>query len=60
MTAGDGTLSQVNDEHFWSHHPGGAHFLMVDGSVHFLTYHIDLNTFKALATRDGGEVSQWP
>ena len=43
--------------HFWSHHPGGgAQFLFVDSSVHFLSYHIDYQLFRDLSTRDGGEV----
>lgn len=41
--------------HFWSHHPGGAGFVLVDGSVRFITYGAApiLNT---LATRNGGEI----
>ena len=46
----------VHDVHFWSYHPGGGHFVFSDGSVHFLSYHIDFITYKALATRDGGEL----
>ncbi|MGD9853520.1 MAG: DUF1559 domain-containing protein [Planctomycetaceae bacterium] len=42
--------------HFWSNHPGGAHFLMGDGSVHFLSYSINHPTFLALGSRNGGEV----
>ncbi|MFO0811481.1 MAG: DUF1559 domain-containing protein [Gemmataceae bacterium] len=40
--------------HFWSHHPGGVHFLFADGSVRFLTYPAD-PLLPALATRAGGE-----
>lgn len=40
--------------HFWSLHPGGAHFLFADGSVRFLPYSTDA-ILPALATRAGGE-----
>ncbi len=40
--------------HFWSVHQGGAHFLMADGSVHFLHYSAK-TVLPALATRAGGE-----
>jgi prepilin-type processing-associated H-X9-DG protein len=42
--------------HFWSLHPGGANFLFVDGSVHFLTYSVS-PIMPALASRSGGEVA---
>jgi prepilin-type N-terminal cleavage/methylation domain-containing protein/prepilin-type processing-associated H-X9-DG protein len=45
--------------HFWSHHPGGAHFLYADGSVHFLVYGAD-NVLQAMGTRAGGEVFELP
>ena len=40
--------------HFWSPHPGGAHFLFADASVRFLRYEAD-PILPALATRAGGE-----
>jgi prepilin-type N-terminal cleavage/methylation domain-containing protein/prepilin-type processing-associated H-X9-DG protein len=40
--------------HFWSPHPGGANFLLADGSVRFLRYEAD-PILPALATRAGGE-----
>jgi prepilin-type N-terminal cleavage/methylation domain-containing protein/prepilin-type processing-associated H-X9-DG protein len=40
---------------FKSLHPGGAHFVMVDGSVHFVTDGIDFTAYRGLATRAGGE-----
>lgn len=40
--------------HFWSPHPGGAHFLFADGSARFLTYAAD-PLLPALASRAGGE-----
>jgi prepilin-type N-terminal cleavage/methylation domain-containing protein/prepilin-type processing-associated H-X9-DG protein len=40
--------------HFWSPHPGGANFLLADGSIRFLRYEAD-PILPALATRAGGE-----
>ncbi|QDU59852.1 hypothetical protein Pan216_06850 [Planctomycetes bacterium Pan216] len=37
---------------FGSHHPGGCHFTMADGSVHFVTEGIDLTLYQTLAVRD--------
>ena len=39
-----------------SNHPGGANVLMGDGAVHFIKDSIDLGVWRALATRNGGEV----
>jgi prepilin-type processing-associated H-X9-DG protein len=56
----DGSLNNPCDAmHFWSLHPGGAHFLYVDGSVHFITYSAD-DIMPALATRAGGEAVSAP
>jgi prepilin-type N-terminal cleavage/methylation domain-containing protein/prepilin-type processing-associated H-X9-DG protein len=41
---------------FKSKHPGGANFLFVDGSVHFLKVSIAMPTYCALGSRAGGEV----
>lgn len=41
---------------FRSLHPGGAQFVFCDGSVHFIAETIDVLTYRALASRDGGEV----
>lgn len=41
---------------FRSRHPGGANFLMLDGAVRFISEAIDLKTYHALATINGGEV----
>ncbi len=41
---------------FQSAHPGGANFLMGDGSVKFLKQSISLTTYCALGSRNGNEV----
>ncbi|REJ95281.1 MAG: DUF1559 domain-containing protein [Planctomycetota bacterium] len=46
----------VHPEDFGSQHEGGAHFILADGSVHFVSENIDLGFYQSLATRDGGEV----
>jgi hypothetical protein len=43
-------------EDFSSHHVAGAFFLFGDGSVRILSDAMDLQTYRALATRSGGEV----
>jgi len=40
---------------FRSDHPGGAQFVYVDGSVHFVPEEIDYPVLRALVTRAGGE-----
>jgi prepilin-type N-terminal cleavage/methylation domain-containing protein/prepilin-type processing-associated H-X9-DG protein len=38
-----------------SNHPGGVNVSLCDGSVQFISYGIDLFTWRALGTRNGGE-----
>ena len=45
---------------FRSQHPGGGHFALNDGSVHFVSEQIDTIIYRALSTRAGGEVVQVP
>jgi prepilin-type N-terminal cleavage/methylation domain-containing protein/prepilin-type processing-associated H-X9-DG protein len=40
---------------FRSRHPGGLQFAFADGSVHFIAETIDLPTYRALSTIQGGE-----
>lgn len=39
-----------------SYHTGGVHAALADGSVRFISDNIDLGTWNALGTRQGGEV----
>jgi prepilin-type N-terminal cleavage/methylation domain-containing protein/prepilin-type processing-associated H-X9-DG protein len=45
---------------FKSDHPGGAQFLLADGSVHFFSTAIDYRLYNELGTRAGGEVVTVP
>jgi prepilin-type N-terminal cleavage/methylation domain-containing protein/prepilin-type processing-associated H-X9-DG protein len=43
-----------------SNHPGGVNMLFGDGTVHFIKSTIDLPTWRAIGTRNGGEVISNP
>ena len=45
---------------FFSPHTSGCNFLTADGSVRLITDDVDLTTFRALATRAGGETVAVP
>jgi prepilin-type N-terminal cleavage/methylation domain-containing protein/prepilin-type processing-associated H-X9-DG protein len=45
---------------FKSLHPGGAQFVMADGSVHFINDSIDHTIYRGMGTRDGGETVSVP
>jgi prepilin-type processing-associated H-X9-DG protein len=45
---------------FRSYHTNGANFAYADGSVHFISQSIDTPTYRAMATRSGGEAVQAP
>ena len=42
---------------FSSRHVGGAHFVLADGSVHFVSQSIDTGVYQGLATRNGQEIA---
>lgn len=48
-----GVLMEIS---FGSWHVGGAHFTMADGSVRFISENIDINLYRGLGSRNGGEV----
>jgi prepilin-type N-terminal cleavage/methylation domain-containing protein len=43
------------DERIYSEHPGGAHVLVCDGSVQFLSNDVEKQLIRSLCTRDGEE-----
>ena len=49
-----------NTYSFSSYHIGGVQFALTDGSVRFIGDSIDLDVYRALATRGTGEVAQMP
>jgi prepilin-type N-terminal cleavage/methylation domain-containing protein/prepilin-type processing-associated H-X9-DG protein len=59
LFAGD-PESHADVLHWWSLHPGGAHFVFVDGSARLLSYDIDQITFLALSSRNGAESFDQP
>ena len=46
-------VNSMYDTGFSSFHSGGCHFLIADGSVHFLSQTIAQRVLAALTTRDG-------
>ncbi len=53
-TPGYGTA--YYNQSFASHHEGGAQFLLVDGSVRFISENLDLWTLSYLGTKGGNDV----
>jgi prepilin-type N-terminal cleavage/methylation domain-containing protein/prepilin-type processing-associated H-X9-DG protein len=56
---GGGTNSNASDGQYQnanSNHPGGANFLFGDGSVKFIKSSVNIRTYWALGSRNGGEV----
>jgi len=49
-------IAQYNEVPMGSMHPGGALFGLGDGSGRFISESIDMNVYRSLASRNGGEV----
>jgi len=49
-------INSGNNLSFGSKHVGGAHFLMMDGTVRFISQNLDGLVYRALGSRNGGEV----
>jgi prepilin-type processing-associated H-X9-DG protein len=47
---------EAHVEDYWSRHPGGANFVFADGSVRFLKSTINPIPWRAMATRNFGEI----
>jgi prepilin-type N-terminal cleavage/methylation domain-containing protein len=54
----DDPIAHFDD--FSSIYEQGAHFAYADGSVSFVSDHIDKTVYMGLATRDGGETTYFP
>lgn len=42
---------------FSSQHPGGAHFLLTDGHIRFVSENVDENVYRSIGTINGEEIS---
>jgi prepilin-type processing-associated H-X9-DG protein len=56
LCRGTSAINCHNSNEIFSFHPGGANFLIGDGSVRFVSQDISPQSFIALFTRMGGEV----
>jgi prepilin-type N-terminal cleavage/methylation domain-containing protein len=52
--------NNFNDVSFGSEHAGGAQFCALDGKVTFLSENIDMMVYRALGSREEGEVAKLP
>lgn len=56
-TAAPYGVNILNDSEMYAFHVGGAHVLMCDGSVRFISANIAASTLGALATRNAGDIA---
>ena len=56
VPAHDLPTSSITVSQFWSWHPGGVHFLLVDGHVRFLNLSTSYNVLKALSTKSAKDL----
>ncbi|MEM9187195.1 MAG: DUF1559 domain-containing protein [Planctomycetota bacterium] len=56
-STGENPFYAWTEEEIYSDHPGGAHVLMCDGSVHFLSDEVERSLVHALASRGGEEIT---
>lgn len=67
LPAGQGQITSADPEiggyaqvcGFKSRHPGGAHMLMADGSVHLINESIDFHIYNLLGSRSSGQSKAW-
>jgi len=52
--------SNFNDISFASSHTGGAHFLMGDGGVHFLSENMSMSVYAGMGSCNGSEIVATP
>ena len=52
-------MNCTNDSEFYAFHGSGAHFVVGDGSVQFLSANISGPSFVALCTRDRGDIGKF-
>ncbi len=48
--------TSITVSNYWSWHPGGVHFLLVDGGTRFLSLNVSYNTLKTLSTKSARDL----
>lgn len=56
---GDGVFVRSGIDSFSSYHPGGCNFVLVDGSVHFVSESVDSAVLTAATSKAGSEFERW-